>query len=195
VITFAAADAAAFAGAAAAPTTRSPRASWADGRFVRMVGKRARAQQRAQRAATAAAAALLTAEMQGIECAGAMASLAATIAEHQRRLDLLRVQRLLCSDLVGGTGALRVAAEHLRLTLGPNAMGRLSLCELDTRAARLSCRVDEDAARRRLTRLRRRWLRIYDSLQSRLRRLRSLRRSRGPPLVAGRARLAAAARV
>jgi len=160
-----------------------------------MVGKRARAQQRAQRAATAAAAALLTTEMQAIECAGTMASLAATIAEHQRRLDLLRVQRLLCSDLVGGADALRVAAEHLRLTLGPNAMGRLSLCEIETRAARLSCRIDEDGARRRLTRLRRRWLRTYESLQSRVQRLRGLRRRRGPPLVAGGVRLVAAARV
>ena len=195
MITFAAADAAAFAGAAAAPIARSPRGSWAEGRFVRSVGKRARAQQRAQRAASTAAAALLSTEMKANECAEVIALLSATAAQHQRRLDVLRAQRHLCGDLVSGSDALRVAAEHLRGSLGPNAVARLSLCGLETRAAQLSCHIDEDGARRRLSRLRRRWIRTYDSLQSHLQRLRGLRRRRGPPPVAGRVRLDVAVRV
>jgi len=195
MITFAAADAAAFAGAAATPVARSPHGASAGGRFVRSVGKRLRAQQRAQRAATSAAAALLATELEAGECTEAIASLSAAAAKHQRRLDALQAQRHLFGDLVHGSHALGVAAEHLRVSLGPNAVARLRLCGLETRVALLGCHLEEDGARRRLERLRRQWTKAYDALQRRLLRLRALRRRRGPPLVEARIRLDFAMRI
>jgi len=193
--TFAAADAAAFAGAAAPPIARSPHGASAGGRFVRAVGKRVRAEQRAQRAATTAAAALLATELEAGECSEAIASLSAAAAKYQRRLDALQAQRHLFADLAHSSPALRVAAEHLCVSLGPNAVARLRLCGLETRVALLGCHLDLDAERRRSERLRRQWAKAYDALQRRLLRLRVLRRRRGPPLVEAKIRLDGAMRI
>jgi len=154
------------------------------GRFLRVAGKRARALDRAHRAASVAAVAFVAADMRCSECNAAAAAATAAIAAQVRRLTSARVQRLLVGGLLGDSGPLGVAAQHLRVSLGLTAMPRLRLLDLETKVVLLEKDMDADLARRQLRHAERRRAAALRSMQRCIDKLRRLRRRRdaGPPV-------------
>ena len=161
------------------------------GRLVRAAGKRARALRRVHRAASVAAVAYVAAD---VRCSGINAAVvahAAAVAAHARRLTAIRAQRMLMGGLVGVSGPLRVAGQHLRAALGVSAAPRLHLLGLEARVALLEEEINEDHARRRLRFAERRRSVALRSMQRNIDKLRRLRRPRDAQPPAQRVDLAA----
>ena len=173
------------------PSVPAPSSRPSRGSLVRAVGKRARAHRRAHRAASVAAVAYVAADMRCAETNAAVVAHAAAVAAHARRLTAIRAQRMLMGGLVGVSGPLRVAGQHLRASLGVSAAPRLRYLGLDARVALLEEEINEDHARRQLRLAERRRALALRSMQRHIEKLRRLRRPRDGLPLAQRVDLAA----
>ena len=173
------------------PTAPASSSRQSRGRLVRAAAKRARAHRLAHRAASVAAVAYVAADMRCAEINAAVVAHAAVVAAHVRRLTAIRAQRMLMGGLVGVSGPLRVAGQHLRASLGVSAAPRLHLLGLDARVALLEEDINEDHARRQLRLAERRRAVALRSMQRNIDKLRRLRRPRDAQPLAQRVDLAA----